>query len=111
MLSLYVQSSGDFLKIPISVGHCVIPRNIISMVFLWGAFTFNGVDLSSLKKLKNFRALGGDIVVLPKFPKNIEYIVLKDNRTKISGLSKKEVPEEWKEAKREKTYNKIIESI
>jgi hypothetical protein len=120
LVALYIQSSGDFLKIPVSV----IPKNIISVVFLWSAFPFNGVDLSSLKKLKNFRATGGSIVVLPKFPKNIEYIVLKDTGLsvgfpkslngfklskypklkylEISGLSKKEVPEEWRDAKRQK---------
>jgi hypothetical protein len=120
LVALYIQSSGDFLKIPISV----IPKNIISITMLWTAFPFNGVDLFSFKKLKHFRATGGSIVVLPKFPKNIEHIVLKDTGLsvgfpkslngfklskypklkylEISGLSKKEVPEEWREAKRQK---------
>jgi hypothetical protein len=118
---LYIQGSGPLLKISAK-----IPKNIISIKGLWTAFPFNGYDLSKLKKLRVFNWSNGSIIEMPKFPKTIEYIHLKDSslgfnfpkslnnfklsdfpnlkyfNLKGSGIKKKDIPQEWKDAKKSK---------
>jgi hypothetical protein len=116
---LYVQGSADFLNLTNSV----IPKGIVSMTFLWSAFPFNGRNLKSFRKLKVLKSSRG-VVQFPKFPKNIEYIdfpnatietffpkslngfklsdhpKLKYFNVKGCGIPRKDIPQEWKDAKK-----------
>ena len=116
---LYVQGSADFLNL----ANSVIPKGIVSMTFLWSAFPFNGRNLKSFTKLKVLKSSNG-VVQLPKFPKNIEYIDfpnatigtffpvslngfklsdhpnLKYFNIKGNGIPRKDIPQEWKDAKK-----------
>jgi len=116
---LYIQGSADFLNL----ANSVIPKGIVSMTFLWSAFPFNGRNLKSFTKLKVLKSSNG-VVQLPKFPKNIEYIDFPDatiatffpkslNGFKLSdhpnlkyfnvkgnGIPRKDIPQEWKDAKK-----------
>jgi hypothetical protein len=116
---LYIQGSGDFINLATSV----IPKGIVSMSFLWSAFPFNGRNLKSFRKLKVLKSSNG-VVEFPKFPKNIEYIEfpnatiatffpsslngfklsdhpkLKYFSVKDCGIPKKDIPQEWKDAKK-----------
>lgn len=118
---LYTFGSGPLVKITAK-----IPKNIISIKGLATAFPFNGYDLSKLKKLRVFNWSNGSIIEMPKFPKTIEYIHLKNSslgfnypkslnnfklsyfpnlkyfNLKGSGIKKKDIPQEWKDAKKSK---------
>jgi hypothetical protein len=72
LLAFRLQRGMDFIKFNVDV----IPKNIVSMKFTWTAFPFNGADLSKLKKLKYFFVDSKHLVVLPKFPKSIEYVFI-----------------------------------
>jgi hypothetical protein len=122
LLVLYIQGSQDFINFNISI----IPKSIVSMVFKWSAFPFNGSDLSHLKKLKYFFVHSKHLVTLPKFPKNIEYIYIRGSSlgfhlsnslknfklkdypnlkgliVQDSGIPKSKIPQEWKDAKKQK---------
>jgi hypothetical protein len=119
LIVLYIQGSADFLNL----ANSVIPKGIVSMTFLWSAFPLNGRNLKSFTKLKVLKSSNG-VVQLPKFPKNIEYIDFPDatigtffpvslNGFKLSdhpnlkyfnvkgnGIPRKDIPQEWKDAKK-----------
>ena len=119
LLVLYVYGSADFLNL----ANSVIPKGIVSMTFLGSAFPFNGKNLKSFTKLKILKSSSG-VVQLPKFPKNIEYIDfpnatigtffpvslngfklsdhpnLKYFNIKGNGIPRKDIPQEWKDAKK-----------
>jgi hypothetical protein len=121
LLSLYIEGSvTDSLNFPVSV----IPKKIVSIFIT--SFPFNGVDLSKLKNLKAIGSTNEIMVKFPKLPKSIEYISFKNsglafnfpdslNRFKLSdfpklkyfdlsgvGIKRKDIPQEWKDAKKSK---------
>jgi hypothetical protein len=122
LLAFSIYGSSEFINFPVSV----IPKKIVSMIFLHCAFPFNGNDLSKLKNLKVLSSTNVSMVKFPKLPKTIEYISFINsglafnfptslNDFKISnfpnlkyfdltnsGIKKKDIPQEWKDAKKAK---------
>jgi hypothetical protein len=129
LLVFWLQGGMDFINFKVNI----IPKNIISMKFLWSAFPFNGADLSKLKKLKYFFVNSKHLVVLPKFPKSIEYVYIRGSNLsfhpsvafkhfklkdypnlkgivlKDTGLSKKDIPKDILVAKKSKKIKVYIE--
>lgn len=70
LLSLTVQGSHKFLRFPLEI----LPKNLVSLTFIWSSFPFNTGDLSFLKKLKVLRCATRSLIILPKLPKSIMYI-------------------------------------
>lgn len=122
LLALYIQGSSSFINFPVSI----IPKNIVSIIFKWSAFPFNGADLGKFKNLKVIGATDYSMVKFPKLPKNMEYISFINsglafnfpsslNGFKLSeypklkyfdlsgsGIKRKDIPQEWKDAKKSK---------
>ena len=122
LMMLFIQFGAGFINFPVSV----IPKKIVSMIFLHSAFPFNGQDLSKLKQLKVISTSTDSMVSFPKLPKTIEYISFLNsdigfnfpaslNGFKLSDFPKlkyfdvsgsdikiKDIPKEWKDAKKAK---------
>jgi hypothetical protein len=122
LLTLIIYGSSEFINFPVSV----VPKKIVSMIFLHSAFPFNGQDLSKLKNLKMLSSSTASMSIFPKLPKTMEYISFKNsgigfnfpdslNGFKLSAfpklkyfdlsgnnIKKKDIPQEWKDAKRAK---------
>lgn len=124
LLVLYVQYSKPALMVNLSV----IPKGITSMSFArTKRFPFDGVNISSLRKLKVLSAAHSAAIKLPsKLPKSIEYIdfenteigngmgpglknfkledypKLKYLNVKGSGIKKKDIPKALLDAKKQK---------
>jgi hypothetical protein len=129
LLVFMLYGGMDFINFKVNI----IPKNIISMRFLASAFPFNGADLSKLKKLKYFFVMSKHLVVLPKFPKSIEYVYIRGSNLsfhpsvafkhfklkdypnlkgivlKDTGLSKKDIPRDILVAKKSKKIKVYIE--
>ena len=122
LVTLIIYGSAGFINFPVSV----IPKKIVSMIFLHSAFPFNRRDLSKLKHLKVISTSTSSMVTFPKLPKTIEYISFLNsgigfnlpdslNGFKLSDFPKlkyfdvsgsdiniKDIPKEWKDAKKAK---------
>ena len=122
LLMLFIEYGSEFINLPISI----VPKKIVSMIFLHSAFPFNGQDLSKLKKLKVISSSTASMSIFPKLPKTMEYISFLNsgigfnfptslNGFKLSdfpklkyfdvsgnGIKTKDIPKEWKDAKKAK---------
>ena len=128
LFSLCIQGSAPLFSFPVNI----VPKNIVSISFKSCTFPWNGQNLRSLKILKKIHTDNESVVRLPKFPKNIEHIVIQNsglslnypkslNGFKISdypklkfllitGLRKEQIPQEWKDAKKEKKLTVIYKT-
>ena len=128
LLVFMLQGGPDLIKFNVNT----IPKNIVSMKFLASAFPFNGADLSKLKNLKYFSVDSKHLVVLPKFPKSIEYVYIRGSNLsfhpsaafknfklkdypnlkgivlKDTGLSIKDIPKDILSAKKSKKIKVYI---
>lgn len=83
LLSLWIQGSSPLLQFP-----KFLPKNLVSLTFVWCAFPFNGKDLSYLKNLKVLTCNTSGLINLPKLPKSIMY--LECNGSSLTKQSLKE---------------------
>lgn len=85
LLSLWMQGVGEHAGWGFDLK--VIPKSLVSISYRWSPFNMNGWDISSLKNLKIFSAdYNPTAYILPKFPKDIEYINFKNGMIRDSGL-------------------------
>jgi hypothetical protein len=116
VVSIWLQG-GMVIVLPVSV----VPKGIVSIVFRWCSFPFNGKDLTSLKKLRVIETDNASMREFPKFPKSIEYITFANSSLglnqksvdnfklsnypklkyfNVKGSGIKKIPQEWKDAKK-----------